>query len=169
VLAKRTRKGRDQLTRQKLPVQDRTAKKARKAAREPWLLVTSLSGPNSTARNIVAGYAKRMQIEESFRDLKSHRYGAAFKDSLSYKPERLTVLLLLQSLASFAAWLMGLVARQTQAPDPMTRQTKHQHRYSLLRRGLAWLLRTQLPPEIRQQSVRQRLADLCARNLVHGI
>lgn len=169
VLTTRTRKGRDQLTRQKQPEQGRTAKKARKAAREPWLLVTSLTGRTATAQQIVAGYAKRMQIEEAFRDLKSHRYGAAFEDSLTRKSERLTVLLLLQSLASFAAWLMGLAAREAQVPDPMTRQPKHYHRYSLIRRGLAWLRQITLPPEICRQLFRQRLATLCAQNAAAGL
>lgn len=147
-LARRQRKGRDQLTRTGKPQQGRLARKARKSAREPWLLVTSLSRRTHSAHQVVAGYSKRMQIEEAFRDLKSHRYGASFEDSLSRKSARLTVLLVLQSLASFAAWLMGLAARAADAPDPLARQPKHHARYSLIRRGLEWLRRTTLPPEI---------------------
>jgi hypothetical protein len=169
VLAQRARKGRDQLTRKEQPEQSRTSKNARKAAREPWLLVTSLRRSTATAKQIVDGYARRMQIEEAFRDLKSHRYGAAFEDSLTRKPERLTVLLLLQTLASFAAWLMGLAARHAKTPDPMTRQLKHQRRYSLIRRGLAWLRRIQIPPEISPLLVRQWLAELSARNTFKGL
>lgn len=169
VLVTRQRKGRDQLTRQQQPEQGTNAKKARKAAREPWLLVTSLSADAASARHIVAGYAKRMQIEEAFRDLKSHRYGAGFEDSLTRKPERLAVLLLLQSLASFAAWLMGLAAREAQAPDPMTRQPKHHHRYSLIRRGLEWLRRSALPPEIRLLLFHRPLSSLFVQHTTIGL
>ncbi len=169
VLAQRARKGRDQLTRQKQPEQGRTARKARKATREPWLLVTSLSGQTATAHQIVTGYSKRMQIEEAFRDLKSHRYGAAFEDSLSRKPERLAILLLLHALASFAAWLMGLAARVGNAPDPMTRQRTHHRRYSLMRRGLEWLRRSTVPPEIYQWLRHRRLDSVLARNATIGL
>src|SRR5690606_5625065 len=146
VLALRRRKGRDQLTRAGAPQQGRTARKARKAAREPWLLVTSLTPQAFTAHQVVAGYSTRMQIEQAFRDLKSHRFGAGFEDSLSRKPERLTILLLLHTLASFAAWLAGIAARGTSQRDPLARQPKHHRRYSLIRRGMEWLRRAaQLP------------------------
>lgn len=49
-----------------------------------------------------------MQIELSFRDLKSHRYGHAFEDSLTRKGKRIEVLLLLHTMAAFASWLVGM-------------------------------------------------------------
>lgn len=75
--------------------------------REPWSLMAS---PNLklSARQLVALYARRMQIELSFRDLKSHRYGQAFEDSLTHKGPRIEVLLLLSTLAAFATWLVGM-------------------------------------------------------------
>ncbi len=45
------------------------------AQREPWLLAVSPSLSNLSAQAVVAIYAQRMQIEESFRDLKSERFG----------------------------------------------------------------------------------------------
>ena len=51
-----------------------------------------------------------MQIEQSFRDLKSHRYGNAFEDSLTRKGPRIAILLLLHALAQFATWLVGMAA-----------------------------------------------------------
>lgn len=83
----------------------------RKAAREPWVLVSSLSG-RSIAKRVVKIYKKRMQIEEGFRDLKSSRYGYGFEDSYSTKPKRIQVLLLIAALASFIAWLTGWVAEK---------------------------------------------------------
>ena len=147
VLAKKPRKGRDQLTRKGTPQQSRQAKKSRKSAREPWLLATSLSAEQWRAHQVVACYGKRMQIEESFRDLKSHRYGAGFEDSLTRKSERLTVLLMLQTLASLAAWLTGMAASDAEH-DPLARQPSHRRRYSLIRRGMEWLRQAELPPDI---------------------
>ena len=49
-----------------------------------------------------------MQIELAFRDLKSHRYGQGFEDSLTRKGKRIEILLLLQALATFACWLFGM-------------------------------------------------------------
>jgi hypothetical protein len=149
VLNRRVRKGRDKLTRQGLPEQGRTARKARKAAREPWLLATSLDPKTYPAHVIVKAYSRRMQIEEAFRDLKSHRYGAGFEDSLTRKPERLMVLLMLHALATLAAWLMGLAASGHTQQDPLARQSTHHHRYSLIRRGIEWLRRVELPAHIR--------------------
>jgi hypothetical protein len=154
VQVRRARKGRDQLTRRGLPQQSGLAIKARKAAREPWLLVTSLSALDWRAHQVVTCYSKRMQIEESFRDLKSHRYGVGFEDSLTRKAERLTVLLMLNTLASLAAWLTGMAARATDHPDPLTRQASQRGRYSTIRRGMAWLRRTTLPPDIVQRLAR---------------
>jgi hypothetical protein len=51
-----------------------------------------------------------MQIEQGFRDLKSHRYGCAFEDTLTREARRLEMLLLIHMLASLAAWLVGLAA-----------------------------------------------------------
>lgn len=76
--------------------------------REPWLLAASISLKELSATEIVALYTKRMQIEQSFRDLKSHRYGAAFEDTLTRDPRRLEMLLLIHMLATLAAWLEGL-------------------------------------------------------------
>lgn len=46
------------------------AKRARKRTQEPWLLHTSLPASLANASGIVKMYAKRMPIEEAFRDLK---------------------------------------------------------------------------------------------------
>jgi hypothetical protein len=73
-------------------------------------------------------YAKRMQIERSFRDLKSHRYGAAFEDTLTRDPRRLEMLLLIHMLATLAAWLEGLAivtASFIAQPVLATRRVRH--------------------------------------------
>ena len=79
------------------------------AAREPLLLATSLT---VQARVIVATYRTRMQIEETFRDFKSHRYGWSLEDVRCRTPARVDVLLLIAALATIAMHMVGLAARQ---------------------------------------------------------
>jgi len=134
--------------------------KCSKAAHEPWLLVTSLTESSFPAAQIVSAYAKRMQIEEAFRDLKSHRYGVGFEDSSTRRPERLSVLMMLHSLACFAAWLLGLVIATMQLADPLARQRSHHGRYSQQRRSFEWLRRTLLPPDLSAALRRIRLEPL---------
>ncbi len=108
VLVRKRRRGRRSLTHRGRPACSRKNLKAAQSAREPWLLATSLTDFGS--QQIVAIYAKRMQIEESFRDLKCDRYGCAFGYSLTRSGQRLAMLLLLHALATFVAWLAALTA-----------------------------------------------------------
>jgi hypothetical protein len=52
-----------------------------------------------------------MQIEETFRDLKSHRWGYGLQYARSRSGERLANLLLVTTLAVAATWLAGLAAK----------------------------------------------------------
>jgi hypothetical protein len=145
----RPRQHREQLTRAGLPAQGTAARKARKAAREPWVLATSLSPEQAHATQGVTLYGKRMQIEESFRDLKSHRYGMGFEDSQTRTSGRLSVLLLLNMLAGFAAWLLGLALKSTTLDtDPLAARPALQGRYSRFRRAIEWLRRRVWPPPL---------------------
>ena len=91
----------------------RSLKHAR-AQREPWLLAASPTLDHLSAQAVVAVYAQRMQIEESFRDLKSERYGLGFSSGRSKQKIRLEVLLLVACLASFALRLIGEVGKAKQ-------------------------------------------------------
>ena len=51
------------------------APKYRQLHRTPWLLATSLPHHSGAGARIKRIYAQRMQIEETIRDLKSHRWG----------------------------------------------------------------------------------------------
>ena len=55
-----------------------------------------------------------MQIEESFRDLKSERFGLGFSANRSTQRSRLGVLLLVACLASFVLRLIGEVGKAKQ-------------------------------------------------------
>lgn len=145
----RSRRSRGRPARSLPPTHSTHDQKCIKRAREPWLLVTSLHASCAPAAQIVTAYAKRMQIEEAFRDLKSGRYGVGFEHSSTRRAPRLAVLLLLHTLTRFATWLMGLAQATVRLPDPLTRQRSHHRRYSQQRRSLEWLRRTVLPPDLR--------------------
>jgi len=85
-------------------------KKAAKRAKTPWLLATSLK--DASAVQVVNVYTCRMQIEETFRDTKNHRYGWSLEDVNTRYNERLAVLLMLASLGMIAAHLVGLAAER---------------------------------------------------------
>jgi hypothetical protein len=85
------------------------SKRYSKAAKEPWLLVTSLAQAQDNPNHIVNIYRQRMRIEENFRDSKCPHYGLGLKKSLTKAPERMEILLLIAAIATLAAWLAGLV------------------------------------------------------------
>ena len=76
--------------------------------KEPWLLATSLCSSSTTAKRIVKIYATRMQIEESFRDVKT---GLKMDDSGTRDQHKLGVLLLIACLSQFILYLLGLAVK----------------------------------------------------------
>lgn len=86
-----------------------------KGHREPWLIATSLPAEARFARRVVNLFAKRMQIEEAFRDLKSRRFGLGFEHGRTTDPDRLGILTLIATLATFALWLVGQATRRNGA------------------------------------------------------
>ena len=108
ILYRKPSAGRVRLNRHGARSRSHTSLKAERRERDPWLLVASCALSSLSARQIVSIYAKRMQIEQSFRDLKCDRFGCAFYYSLTRKPERIAMLLLIHALATFVAWLAAL-------------------------------------------------------------
>ncbi len=76
--------------------------------RGPWLLATSLPVTSKMAKKVVNIYRTRMQIEESFRDVKSHRFGLSLTYHRTYSIERLQILLLIATLALMVLWIIGM-------------------------------------------------------------
>lgn len=145
VLVRKHRRGRQALTRRGQPARSCKNLKAERSAREPWRLATSLADLGS--RQIVAIYAKRMQIEEGFRDLKCDRYGCAFCYSLTRGAGRLAMLLLLHALATFVAWLSALTSdAQTAIRHGGIVSKRARRHYSLLRIGWEALRQRGAPP-----------------------
>jgi hypothetical protein len=97
--------------------------------RVPWLVVSNL--PPSPA--LVALYARRMQIEACFRDLKSG--GFAWEASRVHHPDHAARLLLALMLAVLVGVLLGEQTARRTHPAPARPSSR-----SLLRRGLDLLL-----------------------------
>jgi hypothetical protein len=89
----------------------RRNKKSRACAereKEPWLLATSLNKTRHLSKKIVKIYATRMQIEESFRDLKT---GLKMNGCGTRNSPRLQVLLLIALVAQYLLFLLGLAVK----------------------------------------------------------
>lgn len=82
--------------------------------RTPWLIVTSLTGGTKVTKQIFNIYKTRMQIEESFRDMKNPRWGFSLSEAKSTMTYRYENLMLIGTLATFALWLMGKVVELKQ-------------------------------------------------------
>jgi len=89
------------------------SKKNAAKEKEPWLLATSMTVNSKLAIQVKNIYATRMQIEETFRDVKSARYGLGFELNGTYKTKRLQILLMIVMLALFVLWLLGMIVKMT--------------------------------------------------------
>lgn len=88
-----------------------TATRCRKLYKDPWLLATSLPPAQTNGSGVMKLYALRMQIEETFRDLKDDRWSFGLALARSQSRARREVLLLIGALATLQLWLVGLAAR----------------------------------------------------------
>lgn len=85
---------------------------AAKSWKEPWLLATSLAVTHQgQANGIVKRYQARMQIEESFRDMKSVRFGFGMSMHNTKKMTRLAIMVMISTLAGLYLYLIGLLGR----------------------------------------------------------
>jgi hypothetical protein len=137
VLYRRPRQGRVRLSvRRRTRSRAFVSLKAQRREAEPWLLVVSPELRHLPARQLVLIYSKRMQIEQSFRDLKCDRLGCAFKYSLTRDPKRIAILLLIHALATFLAWLAALsMAASAQVRYGGVKSSRPRLHYSMLRIG----------------------------------
>jgi hypothetical protein len=77
-------------------------------AKEPWILATNLPKQFTTTA-ILNMYKKRMQIEESFRDVKSTRYGLGARYIQTRCVYRWGIAMLLASIVQIMLWIIGVV------------------------------------------------------------
>ena len=112
VLAKRPPRGRHAKGKGGKRKRSSDSKKIAIAQNEPWLLAVSPSLSALAAADIIAIYEGRMQIEQTFRDLKNPQWGMALRHSQTYEPRRLMNLLVIAALFAYALWIIGLAARK---------------------------------------------------------
>jgi len=113
--------------------------------REPWLLATSLQSNSTIAKRVVQIYRLRMQIEEGFRDVKSHRFGLSLTYHRTYSVERLQVLLLIATLALMVLWLLGMaVTLLKQHYQFQANSVRHKKVLSIIFIGLQMMTETRI-------------------------
>ncbi|WP_182912259.1 transposase [Pseudoalteromonas sp. MSK9-3] len=111
VVYKQKAKGRKSLNRSGKPKQSKHAKVHIKSARDPWLISSSLPYSRNSATKLVKIYQLRMQIEEGFRDMKSRRFGQGFNYNQTTIQSRLSLLVLLTTLAHWFFMIIGMTAK----------------------------------------------------------
>jgi hypothetical protein len=84
--------------------------RAVKRAHEPWLLATSLR--QDSAERVLSLYGLRMQIEASYRDMKSARLGWGLEHAQTRTASRLAVQVALAAIAAGVVILAGLAAER---------------------------------------------------------
>lgn len=119
-------KGRVKLTAYGKPRRNAASLKHAAREREPWLLVSNLPPQRNSARKVIECYRQRMAIEQSFRDLKAHRHGFAFRQNLGRNAARVANLLLIAALAMLATWLVGMVGQQRNLVRGLQANTERQ-------------------------------------------
>jgi hypothetical protein len=110
-LVKKKARGRHQTTVHGKRAGSRHSLKQSRSQKEPCLLGISPQLAALSAKEVVRIYAGRMQIEQTFRDVKNPRWGLALSESQTRKPQRLAILLLIGALTWYALWLIGVAIR----------------------------------------------------------
>lgn len=131
---------------------------ARARAREPWLLVHDFQLRAYRPEQIVAMYARRMQIEENFRDSKSAPLGMGLLVSQSRSASRLHALLLISTLGTFFLWHIGQLAEAEGWCRRFKATTRKARELSLITLGKLLCLQPRLPlTEAALRSLNERL------------
>ena len=115
------------------PPKCKEERELRQAALDPWLLATSLA--IGEAASTVALYAKRMQIEEMFRDAKNHRFGWSLADARTASTSRAANLLVVTAVALVVVTLLGLAAEQRHVHRAYQANTRKRRVLSFFRLG----------------------------------
>ncbi len=108
VIYKQKNKGRHRLNRSGQPKRSKHSKVHSKSGNEAWLISTSMPLTANLGKRVINIYRTRMQIEEGFRDMKNRHFGLGFTQNKSTIAKRLSVLILLSTLASIVLILTGI-------------------------------------------------------------
>lgn len=159
VLIKRAPKGRKSMTVFGKRSRSRHNNKQRSGQTEPWLLGVSPSLTQLNARAIIDWYGTRMQIEQTFRDLKCAQWGMGLSTSQTRKPKRLAVLLLIGALVSLVLWLIGLAVRKSGYTIQYGSSKKASNTLSILSLARHWL-QDNVTKKLTRWQINEALAEL---------
>ena len=132
VLVRLPQKGRQAKTAAGKRARSKKSQQAARSAREPSLLVAATRFANWPAKRLVRVYRQRMQIELSFRDMKSEHFGEGLERSASNGTGRFTVLVLIASLAAILLWLIGTAAERAGLHELLRPGSRTRRAYSRL-------------------------------------
>lgn len=118
---------------------------------EPWFLMTDLPG---NAVRLTELYARRMAVEELFRDGKDSRYGFGLRQTQVKKAGRLDRLILILALALILLVGLGRLARQRYRPGQWCSSNDAQQ-CSDFTVGRIMLGQMHIPPEQAFEAVRK--------------
>lgn len=107
----------------------------RHAFMEPWLLAHSPDLATLRADEIVALYARRFQIEETFRDGKSARFGLGMEIGRCRRMNRIQGLMLIATLVLYLLWHLGQLAEAEGLHRPFKLTTRSDRELSLVTLG----------------------------------
>jgi hypothetical protein len=161
VLIKKRPKGRHQKTLAGKQSRSRQSLKNAAGQIEPWLLAVSPQLASLNAAQIVELYGGRMQIEQTFRDLKNPRWGLALSHTQTRNPQRLAVLLLIGALAMYALWLIGLAARASGYCIEYGSRKKAKNTLSVISLAQWWLREESSTRAMMRRRIRFALEELC--------
>jgi len=151
VLVKHKAKGRQHKTKLGKPCHSRSSKKNRQTQSEPWLLASSTRLASLSAAQVVQLYQGRMQIEQTFRDLKNQKWGMGLSSCETRLLKRMSILILIGALLTYALWLIGLAMRQSGNDIGYGSRPKAAKTLSVLSLALYWLAQPDRPKITKSQ------------------
>jgi hypothetical protein len=105
-----------------------------KKMKEPWFIATNRD--DLTASQLTKLYGRRFTIEETFRDLKDHRFGMGLSMTRIKNPGRRDKLLFLAAMAHVLFTMLGMAAERSGYDRYLKTNTSKKRTDSLYRQGV---------------------------------
>lgn len=114
----------------------------------PWVIATSLSNRSFGKCYVIDAYRHRMQIEQNFRDDKSPRFGFGWRYGRTKGSNRIAVLCLIASIASFFLISLGVIAERFNLHKKYQVNTSKDKRVLSLLSLARLIIRHEVPSEL---------------------
>jgi hypothetical protein len=125
---------------------------------EPWCLAAS--DPEASAATLIGYYARRWEIESSFRDSKNLRFGMGLGLARVKDCERRDRLWLLSALAMVLLTLLGMAGESLGYDRMLKANTVKRRTHSLFRQGVMLYELIPMMPEERLRPLVQRFGEM---------